>query len=68
MENKTLVCVEPECGTFELWKRMDNGWARTTVMFFVSYQFPDDKDETNTKREWFAAGPEENGREILGEL
>lgn len=63
-----LVCVEPVWGTFELWEKHVTGWGRTTVMYFISYQFPDDDENAYTKREWFAAGPEENGREVLGEL
>ena len=68
MENKLLVCVEPVYGSFELWERIYNVWARTTAMCFISHQFPNDDENISLKREWFAAGPEENGREVLGEL
>jgi len=75
MENKLLVCVEPVWGAIETWQIADGGWKRT-IYAKSSNEFADSFfvnglccfHEGVIFLEWLAAGPEENGREVLGEL
>lgn len=66
---KILVCVDPSDGSLELWQRGYDGWYREEELFVFEYLgSPSSLPHYGAWEAWFAAGPEENGREILGEL
>lgn len=70
--HEPLVCVSPRFGTLELWSPYaGGGWE---VVLGHSWQAHDDVLGNwyslgwSCMNIWLEAGPEENGREILGEL